>query len=258
MASPTILLRVGEEGLDALLIAMRQKKKMDQQNSKTVATDPIKLSFDLLAIPAIGGAIAGAHIGHKARKEPIPGALRGSVGATAGSTAGLLAGTVVGMAGGHAYHNLRKALGEKYPNKGKRGGRLLAHELRKHHGRNLNGLVAGAILGTGLGMYGGYKALTHKYDKPKSHTKHAFALGAYTAKHTLGLEKEANIFDTAKAVGKTLTAHIPGTKPWLLSAKSPSIGGSVRPSKLPTKMRPPRNPYGSSYDVSAQAREMGL
>lgn len=225
MVSSRVVFRIGEEGLDAVYMALRQKKKMEQQNRTKQAW----------LVPAVGAAL-GAEKAHAAGSSPVVGALRGGVGLSLGMDIGGGIGDMAGAFGGTVFNSFLRAIGQQ-PVSGN-----TAQMVGAGLGR-LGGMVAGSSYG--------FNRLTRMYDKPAQ-------AGADAALNKLGLDKEASIFDTAKSVGKTLTTPIPGTKPWLLSAeKHMSVGSSTRPSKLPTKMRP-RNPFGNTYDVSAQAKEMGL
>jgi hypothetical protein len=69
--------------------------------------------------------------------------------------------------------------------------------------------------------------------------------------------------DLAEGGKKLLMTDIPGTKPWLLGpAQDVSRGmsrmGSKPPVKAVSKVRSPKMSGGNVYDVSRQAREMGL
>lgn len=132
-----------------------------------------------VALSTLAGGLFGSHKAHKAKQNPVEGAIRGGVGAAAGKYLGAVGGAQLGILTDKAL----KALGEK-PLSGKKSVKFLFSSVSKPKEvlRKIRRGSAGALLGAAVGTFGGYELLTKKYNK-----KEAADAGAAAALETLGL-----------------------------------------------------------------------
>ncbi len=212
MELPRLLFRIGEEGTDAALMALRQKQRAEQQKSAPVQPKIAALTVKIPGyVPGLIGGALGARKAYNANEDELGGAVRGGLGATAGAVSGVVAGAYAGI----------------------------------------------PLTGGYLGALAGYKLLTEKYENKHAHSASDF--GADSALAALGLDKEAGLLNLAQTVRSTLTAPIPGTKPWLLTADK-QITRNAAPALRKPGLPAPSTKWsgGNVYDVSEQARRMGL
>lgn len=89
--------------------------------------------------------------------------------------------------------------------------------------------------------------------------KNAYEFGADRALQQLGLPKEAGLLQLAQSLKQNLLKPIPGTKPWVIPTEhAVSQSTAAVAPRLRKPVKSTKWSGGNIYDVSAQAREMGL
>jgi hypothetical protein len=117
--NPQLLLRVGEESADAVLMGLRQKQRAEKEKNtvpKIVTAsvvskfENLRRSKDILTtgaalIPIAGAAtLAGSEHAHREHKNPVTGGLTVGRGAWSGGVVGGIVGRSLGASAGRALH----------------------------------------------------------------------------------------------------------------------------------------------------------